>query len=77
MKLSKNFRKILSSILSNPPSSDKLNLLKKDLFIIEFSDWEKSISILNRYIEESEIDLDKSKIQSIMRQTYQEACEMI
>tara|TARA_E500000331_G_C17049373_1_gene623241 strand:+ start:269 stop:493 length:225 start_codon:yes stop_codon:yes gene_type:complete len=51
MKLSKNFRKILSSILSNPPSSDKLNLLKKDLFIIEFSNWEKSISILNRYIK--------------------------
>jgi len=51
MKLSKNFRKILSSILSNHPSSDKLNLLKKDLFIIEFSNWEKSISILNRYIK--------------------------
>ncbi len=38
---------------------------------------EDTLSILNRYIEESEIDLDKSKIQSIMRQTYQEACEMI
>ena len=38
---------------------------------------EDTLSILNRYIEESEIDLDKSKIQCIMRQTYQEACEMI
>ena len=38
---------------------------------------EDTISILNRYIEEAEIQLDKSRIQNIMRQTYQEACELI
>ena len=38
---------------------------------------EDTLSILNRYIEESEVDIDKSKIQMIMKQIYQEACEMI
>ncbi len=38
---------------------------------------EDTLSILNRYIEESEVDIDKSKIQMIMKQVYQEACEMI
>ena len=38
---------------------------------------EDTISILNRYIEEAEIQLDKSRVQNIMRQTYQEACELI
>ena len=38
---------------------------------------EDTISILNRYIEEAEIKLDKSKLQKIMRSTYQEACELV
>ena len=38
---------------------------------------EDTISILNRYIEEAEINLDKSRVQNIMRRTYQEACELI
>ena len=38
---------------------------------------EDTISILNRYIEEAEIHLDKSRVQKIMRQIYQEACELI
>ena len=33
---------------------------------------EDTISILNRYIEEAEISLDKSRVQNIMRKTYQE-----
>ena len=38
---------------------------------------EDTLSILDRYIQEAEITLDKSKIRSIMRETYQEACEMV
>jgi len=38
---------------------------------------EDTLSVLNRYIQESEIQLDKSRIQNIMRKTYQEACELI
>ena len=32
--------------------------------------------ILDRYIEESETELDKSIIQNLIREIYQEACEM-
>ena len=38
---------------------------------------EDTLSILNRYIQEAEINLDKSILQDIMRTTYQEACELI
>ena len=38
---------------------------------------EDTISILNRYIEEAEINLDKSTIQKMMQEIYQEACELI
>jgi hypothetical protein len=38
---------------------------------------EDTLSILNRYIEEAEISLDKSMVQKIMQEIYQEACELI
>ena len=38
---------------------------------------EDTLSILDRYIQEAEIDLDKTVIQNIMKETYQEACELI
>lgn len=38
---------------------------------------EDTISILNRYIEEAEINLDKPIIQKIMQEIYQEACELV
>ena len=38
---------------------------------------EDTMSILNRYIEEAEISLDKSVIQKMMQEVYQEACEMV
>ena len=38
---------------------------------------EDTISILNRYIEEAEISLDKSIVQKMMQEIYQEACELI
>ena len=43
----------------------------------EVSESEDTLSILDRYIQEAEVNLDKSRLQSIMRSTYQEACEMI
>jgi|TARA_B100000073_G_scaffold101573_2_gene80991 DNA repair exonuclease SbcCD nuclease subunit len=38
---------------------------------------EDTLSILNRYIEESEVSLDKSVIQGVIREVYQEACELV
>ena len=38
---------------------------------------EDTLSILNRYIEEAEVNLDKTIAQKMMQEVYQEACEMI
>ena len=43
----------------------------------EVEESEDTISILDRYIEESETDLEKSVIQKILKEIYQEACEMV
>ena len=42
-----------------------------------FVESEDTMSILNRYIDEAEIGLDKSLVQKIMNEVYQEACELI
>jgi DNA repair exonuclease SbcCD nuclease subunit len=44
---------------------------------IEDLESEDTFSILNRYIQESEINLDKSTIQNLIREVYQEACEIM
>jgi predicted phosphodiesterase len=38
---------------------------------------EDTLSILNRYVEESEVNLDKSIIQRLLQEVYQEACELV
>jgi len=38
---------------------------------------EDTLSVLNRYIEESEINLDKKIIQKMLKEIYQEACELV
>jgi len=38
---------------------------------------EDTLSILNRYVDESEIDLEKSRIQETIQEVYQEACELV
>jgi DNA repair exonuclease SbcCD nuclease subunit len=38
---------------------------------------EDTLSILNRYIEEAEVNLDKSIVQKLLQEVYQEACEII
>ena len=38
---------------------------------------EDTLSILNRYIEESEITLEKSIVQRVIQEVYQEACESV
>jgi hypothetical protein len=37
---------------------------------------EDTISILSRYIEEAEVNLDKSALQKMMKEIYKEACEL-
>ena len=38
---------------------------------------EDTLSILNRYVEESEVSLDKSIVQKLLQEVYQEACELV
>ncbi len=38
---------------------------------------EDTMSLLKRYIDEAEIDLDKSIIQKMLQDAYQEACELV
>jgi hypothetical protein len=46
---------------------------------VEFEAFESedTLSILNRYIEEAEVNLDKSIIQRLLQDVYQEACELV
>ena len=46
---------------------------------VEFEAFESedTISILNRYIQEAEVSLDKALIQNMMQEIYQEACELV
>ncbi len=38
---------------------------------------EDTLSILNRYVEESDINLEKSRIQEVIQSVYEEACELV
>lgn len=38
---------------------------------------EDTMSILSRYVEESEVSLDKSIVQKMLQEIYQEACELV
>ena len=38
---------------------------------------EDTLSILNRYVDEAEINLEKSRIQEMIQSVYQEACELV
>tara|TARA_R100000008_G_scaffold85157_1_gene74351 strand:+ start:677 stop:1099 length:423 start_codon:yes stop_codon:yes gene_type:complete len=74
-----NFEKFIDKLLSAGVADLKIvenfQLIEAGDFEVEES--ENTLSILDRYIEESETELDKSTIQSIMRQVYQESCELV
>ena len=53
---------------------ENFNIQGNDDFEVE--ETENTISILNRYIDESEIDCDKSIIKGILRKIYSQACEV-
>ena len=67
--------KLYSSNLFELKVVENFEFVESEEFEAEES--EDTISILNRYIQEAEISLDKSVLQDIMRTTYQEACELI
>ena len=76
---SKKFEKFIDKLYSANVADLKIveNFVVEESEDFEAFESEDTLSILNRYIQEAEISLDKSKIQNIMRSTYQEACELI
>jgi len=74
-----NFEKFLDKLYSKNPAEVKI-VENFDINIKDFEEdieSEDTVSILDRYIQDSEIDMDKSKIRSIIREIYKESCEMI
>jgi len=75
----KQFEKFVDKIYSSNVAELKII---ENFQIVESDDFEEfesedTLSILNRYIQESEIQLDKSSIKNLIQEIYQEACEMI
>jgi hypothetical protein len=75
----KDFEKFIDKLYEVGVSDLKIveNFVLQESSEFEVFESEDTISILDRYINESEINLDKSRIRDIMRDTYQQACELI
>jgi len=75
----KKFEKFIDKLYSSGVSELKVveNFVIEDTENFEVFESEDTLSILNRYIEEAEISLDKSVIQKMMQEIYQEACELV
>ena len=68
MFVKKQNQKILKSSLIN------FEIQESEDF--EIDEEENTLSILNRYIDESEFELDKSIIKGIFQDLYRQACEV-
>lgn len=75
----KKFEKFVDKLYSSGVSELKVveNFAIQESENFEAFESEDTISILNRYIEEAEINLNKSKVQKILQEIYQEACEIV
>ena len=74
-KFEKFIDKLYSANVADLKIVENFQIQESEEFEAEES--EDTISILDRYIEESETDLEKSILQKIVKEIYQEACEMI
>jgi len=73
------YEKFLDKLYSQNPAEVKI----VENFEVNIKDFEEdiesedTISILDRYIQESETNKDKTRIMSIMREVHKESCEMV
>ena len=74
-KFEKFIDKLYTSNISELKIVENLQIQENE----DFEDYESedTLSILNRYVEESEISLDKSIVQKMLHEIYREACEII
>jgi DNA repair exonuclease SbcCD nuclease subunit len=75
----KKFEKFVDKLYSSGISELKIveNFAIQESENFEVFESEDTLSILNRYIEDAEINLDKSIVQKVIQEIYQEACELI
>jgi len=74
-KFEKFIDKLYSSNIAEIKIFENFDIQENEKF--EAFENEDTVSILNRYIEESEVDLNKSIIQKLLKEVYQEACELM
>ena len=70
----KYIAKLYSSNLAELKIVENFDFTEGEEF--EADESEDTISLLNRYIQESEVDLDKSVVTEILQDVYREACEV-
>lgn len=75
----KKFEKFIDKLYASNVSELKVieNFAIQESTEFEAFESEDTISILNRYVQEAEIDLDKSKVNRMLQEIYQEACELV
>ena len=75
----KKFEKFIDKLYSAGVAELKIveNFQLQESEDFEAFESEDTLSILNRYIEEAEVSLDKSIVQKMIQEIYQEACELV
>ena len=76
---SKKFEKFIDKLYASNVAELKVveNFEIQESEDFEAFESEDTLSILNRYVEEAEINLDKSVVQRLLQEVYQEACELV
>ena len=74
----KNFEKFIDKLYSSGIQDLKIieNFVLEESESFEIEEEESTISILNRYIDESDIEFDKNIVKNIFQDLYKEACEV-
>ena len=75
----KKFEKFVDKLYNSNVHELKIieNFVIQESEDFEAFESEDTLSILNRYIGEAEINLDKSRVQKMIQEIYQEACELV
>ena len=75
----KKFEKFIDKLYSSNVAELKVveNFAIQESEEFEAFESEDTLTILRRYIEEAEVNLDKSVIQKMLQEIYQEACELV
>ena len=75
----KQYDKFLDKLYKTNVAELKIveNFEIKESYDFEAIESENTLSILNRYVEEAEVSLDKNVIQKLLQEVYNEACELV